>query len=258
MHAPIKIHMEDKQIPKKIHFVWLSGDPYPAKIRRCMETWQRVMPDYEIKQWNTQNFDIQSAPAYVQQAYAQRKWAFAADYIRMYALYHEGGIYLDSDVVILKPFDDFLKYNFFSSMEYHPTQVERMGARDMIDAEGHRIKDGYVSGIQIQAAVMGAQAGCEFVKDVLDDYEHRSFTMPDGTQGQGILSPFIYARVMEKYGFLYVDRDQPLRDNMMIFRSEIFAGNKHEVTPASYAIHYCAHSWKPALWQRLKAKLLKF
>ena len=109
--------MEEAQetlIPKVIHFCWLSNDPYPLKIRRCMDTWKKVMPDYEVKLWNTDNFDIDSVP-YVRQAFEARKWAFAADYIRMYALYTEGGIYLDSDVKILKRFDDFLHYSFFSS-----------------------------------------------------------------------------------------------------------------------------------------------
>lgn len=116
-------------IPKKIHFCWMSGDPYPAKIKRCMKTWRRVMPDYEIKLWNAQNFDVEGAPDYVREAIRQRKWAFAADYIRMYALYHEGGIYLDSDVLVLKPFDDLLNHSFMSSLEYHPIQIERDGAR---------------------------------------------------------------------------------------------------------------------------------
>lgn len=64
-------------IPKKIHFCWMSGDPYPAKIKRCMKTWRRVMPDYEIKLWNAQNFDVEGAPDYVREAIRQRKWAFA-------------------------------------------------------------------------------------------------------------------------------------------------------------------------------------
>lgn len=244
-------------IPKVIHFVWLSNDPYPSKIKKCMKTWKKVMPDYEIKCWNTKNFDIDSAPSYVREAFKQRKWAFAADYIRMYALYHEGGIYLDSDVKILKPFDDFLQYHFFSSLEYHTLQIERTGAMDMIDAEGNRIKDGFVSGIQIQAAVMGAEPGCSFVKDVMEDYRQREFEMPGKLLGSGIMAPFIYARVMEKYGFKYKDVDQLLKDNIMVYRSEIFAGNKHEVTPDSYAIHYCAHSWKPD-WKEKLMHLLGF
>ncbi len=239
-------------IPKIIHFCWLSNDPYPRKIRRCMASWKTIMPDYEIKKWDTTNFDISAAPVYVQQAFKQRKWAFVADYIRMYALYTEGGIYLDSDVLVRKRFDDFLAHGFFSSLEYHPTQIAKTGAMDMINEQGERIKDGYVSGIQIQAAVMGAQPGCPFVKDVLDDYEHRQFILPDGMLETSILSPYIYARVAERYGFRYLDKDQVLSNDIMIYRSEIFAGNKHEVTPSSYAIHYCAHSWHPTIKEKLK------
>lgn len=248
-------------IPKKIHFCWMSGDPYPAKIKRCMKTWRRVMPDYEIKLWNAQNFDVEGAPDYVREAIRQRKWAFAADYIRMYALYHEGGIYLDSDVLVRKPFDDLLNHSFMSSLEYHPIQIERDGAMAMIDSEGKRIKEGFVSGIQIQAAVMGAEPGSPFIKDVLDWYKDKPFIKPDGTLATDVVSPQIYARVAEKYGFIYVDRDQQLSDDIMIYRSEIFAGNRHEVTPASYCIHYCAHSWHPSvkeklqkLWRRITRK----
>ena len=100
-------------IPKKIHYCWLSGDPLPRKIRKCMDTWRRVMPDYELKLWDTNNFDVTSVP-FVHEAFRERKWAFAADYIRMHALYTEGGVYLDSDVKVLKRFDDLLGCSFFS------------------------------------------------------------------------------------------------------------------------------------------------
>lgn len=239
-------------IPKKIHFCWLSGDPYPDNIKRCMDTWNKVLPDYEIKLWNTHNFDIESSVPYVKEAFEARKWAFAADYIRMYALYTEGGIYFDSDVKVLKPFDEFLGYSFFSSLEYHPTQVEKYGSADLIDADGNRIKDGYVSGIQIQAAVMGAEKGCPFVKEVLDWYSDKHFTKPDGSLATDVLSPQIYARIAESYGFKYKDENQMLKGNIRIYPSEIFAGNKHEATPRSYAIHYCAHSWNPHTKDRIK------
>ena len=218
-------------IPKKIHYCWLSGDPLPRSIRRCMDTWRRVMPDYELKLWDTRAFDVESVP-FVSEAYHKRKWAFAADYIRMHALYTEGGIYLDSDVKVLKPFDDLLDSKFFSSLEYHPTQIERDGAMAMLDAQGRRVRDGYVSGIQIQAAVMGAEAGCPFVADVL--------------------SPQIYARVAERYGFIYKDEDQRLRGGITIYASSMFAGNKHEVTPRTRAVHLCAHSWHPSAMEKLK------
>ena len=242
-------------IPKIIHFCWLSGDPYPSKIRKCMATWKKVMPDYEWKLWNMENFDISKAPVYVQEAVKTRKWAFAADYIRIYALYTEGGFYLDSDVKILKRFDGFRSFNFISSMEYHPAQIERDGSAALINGKGERIAGGYVSGIQIQAAVMGAQKGTQFLKDILDWYRTARFLRPDGTPGITLQSPQIYARIAEKYGFLYKDEDQPLAGNMMVYRSEIFAGNKHEVTPESYAIHYCAHSWKGDLMERLRRRI---
>ena len=228
-------------IPKVIHFCWLSGDPYPKKIRQCMKSWKKVMPEYQWKLWNLENFDVNAAPQFVRDAIKARKWAFAADYIRMYALYTEGGFYLDSDVKILKSFDDFLSYSFISSMEHHPTQLEKTGTARFISPEGKRIGDGYISGMQVQAAVMGAQAGCPYVKEVLDWYQKQVFS--DHLPPE-MFSPLIYARIAEKYGFLYKDIDQELEGNMKIFRSEIFAGNKHEVTSASYAIHYCAHSWR--------------
>ena len=106
-----------------------------------MESWRKVMPDYTIKHWSLENFDLASAPLYVQEAVKAKKWAFAADYIRMYALYKEGGIYLDSDVKVLKSFDPFLHHRFFSSMEYHPSQIERLGTMQHIDKEGKRIDD---------------------------------------------------------------------------------------------------------------------
>lgn len=247
-------------IPKKIHYCWLSGDPYPRKIRKCIDSWRKVMPDYEIKLWSTENFDINSAPEYVREAYARRKWAFAADYIRLHALYTEGGIYLDSDVVAVKPFDDMLDHSFVSSLEYHTRQIERDGAMEMIDSHGHRIKEGYVSGIQIQAAVMGAEKGSEFVKDILDWYADKNFITPEGELATDLLAPQIYARVAENYGFIYKDIDQDLGKRIMIYRSEIFAGNKHEVTPQSYAIHHCAHSWHPSPKEKIERffkKLMK-
>lgn len=238
-------------IPKVIHYCWLSNDPFPREIRRCMDTWSKTHPDYKIKRWSTENFDINSVP-YVREAYEARKWAFAADYIRMHALYTEGGIYLDSDVKILKRFDDFLDNSFFSSMEYHPTQVEKDGTLAHLDAEGHRIDDSFISGIQIQAAVMGAEAGCPFVGEVLEWYKDKHFRRPDGSLRTDVLSPYIYARVAEKKGFIYKDMDQQLPGRIHIYPSEIFAGNKHEVTPRSYAIHLCAHSWHPSLKEKLQ------
>lgn len=238
-------------IPNKIHYCWLSEDPFPAKIKKCMDTWVKTHPDYEIKRWSTKNFDVNSVP-YVREAFEAKKWAFAADYIRMYALYTEGGIYLDSDVFLLKRFDKFLDNSFFSSMEYHPIQIEKCGSMQYIDADGRRTADVFIEGIQIQAAVMGAEAGSPFVADVLEWYKDKHFVREDGTLCTDVLSPYIYARVAEKYGFVYKDIDQQLPERIHIYPSEIFAGNKHEVTARSYAIHMCAHSWHPTLKEKIK------
>lgn len=241
-------------IPKTIHYCWLSGDPMPRKIRRCMATWKKMLPGYELRLWDKNSFDIESVP-FVSEACKLRKWAFAADYIRMYALYTEGGIYLDSDVELKGSFDDMLCHRFFSSLEYHPTQVEKDGAMELLDGQGHRTKEGYVSGIMIQAAVMGSEPRHPFVGDVLEWYKGRHFILPDGSMFNKVLSPMIYARVAEKYGFIYKDIDQALADGMMIYRSEVFAGNKKEVTPSSIAVHHCAHSWHPSAWEKIKKAL---
>ena len=222
-------------IPKRIHYCWLSDEPFPRKIRKCMDTWRKTHPDYEIVRWSTENFDVESIP-YVKEAFEAKKWAFAADYIRMYALYTEGGIYLDSDVVLLKRFDDFLDNSFFSSMEYHTAQIEKCGTMQYIDAEGRRTADKYIEGIQIQAAVMGAEKGCPFVKKVMDWYADKHFVNEDGSIATNVLSPYIYARVAEGMGFLYKDIDQQLPGRIHIYPSETFAGNKHEVTPNSLSL----------------------
>ena len=205
-------------IPKRIHYCWLSDEPFPRKIRKCMDTWRKTHPDYEIVRWSTANFDVNAIP-YVKEAFEARKWAFAADYIRMYALYTEGGIYLDSDVVLLKRFDDFLDNSFFSSMEYHPLQIEKCGTMQYIDSEGRRTADKYIEGIQIQAAVMGAEKGCPFVKQVMDWYKDKHFVNEDGSIATNVLSPYIYARVAGDMGCRYKDSDHQLPGSFHIYPS---------------------------------------
>jgi mannosyltransferase OCH1-like enzyme len=107
-------------IPKKIHWCWLSKDPLLPSVKKCLKSWKRVMPDYEIICWDKERFDTDSVQ-FVKDACAARKWAFAADYIRLYALYTEGGIYLDSDVLVFRRFDRFLNHEAFSGIEFYPT-----------------------------------------------------------------------------------------------------------------------------------------
>ena len=86
---------------KKIHYCWFGGKKLPKSVEDCIKTWKKFLPDYEIKQWDESNFDVNSFP-FVKEAYESKKWAFVSDYVRIYALYNEGGLYLDTDVKILK------------------------------------------------------------------------------------------------------------------------------------------------------------
>ena len=88
---------DDMGIPKVIHYCWLSGEPFPEDIQRCIDSWKEKMPDYEMKLWDRDNFDCDSC-TYTRQALERKKYAFVSDYIRLYALYHEGGIYLLSSI----------------------------------------------------------------------------------------------------------------------------------------------------------------
>ena len=101
------------KIPKIIHYCWFGGNPMPDSFQKCIDSWKQVMPEYEIVCWDESNFDLTSVP-FVSEAAEMKKWAFVSDYVRLYALYYQGGIYLDTDVEIVQPLDRFLMHSFFS------------------------------------------------------------------------------------------------------------------------------------------------
>jgi hypothetical protein len=238
------LNLDQAVIPKIIHYCWLSQDPFPDDIRRCMNTWKEVMPDYKFVCWDTSKFDIQSNE-FVSQACSVKKWAFAADYIRLYALYHHGGIYLDSDVIIKKRFDDFLQYDFFSSMEYHHSYTQRHSIGSFIYEDGRsRNPNTPIPGVGIQAAILGSVKGHRFLRDCLDWYRGRHFILSDGSLFNQVIMPSVLAMVAERYGLRYLDRMQMLDEGMHIFPSEVFAGDQREATADSYAIHCCNGSWR--------------
>lgn len=139
-------------IPKIIHYCWLSGDPYPELVSQCINSWKQCLPDYEFILWDTHRININSNK-WLQQAYENKKYAFAADYIRFYALYHYGGIYLDADVEVLKSFDGLL------------------GLKQFIGEE---------AGGDAEAAVIGAERGLPWVRKCLDYYSEREFVKSNG------------------------------------------------------------------------------
>ena len=239
-------------IPKIIHWCWLSGDPIPQKIQNCIDSWKKYLPDYEIKCWTTKEFNVNSVK-YVKSAFEQKKWAFCADYIRAYALYNEGGIYLDSDVQVLKSFDVFLHYNFFSSVEYIPDNVKCFDVIEKcLDKNFNRLPNvPYIHGIGIQAAIMGSEKGNLYLKDCLDYYQTLEFSMGKGYDNMAIVAPNIYAIIAEKYGFKYKNEDQILENNMIIFKDEVFCIPEY-LNNRTHALHLVAHSWyEPTTTQKI-------
>lgn len=118
-------------IPKIIHYCWFGGNPLPELAQKCIESWKKNCPDYEIRRWDESNFDL-NYNDYVREAYEAGKWAFVTDVVRLYALVNYGGIYMDTDVEVLKPLDDLLSYDAVSGFE-SPTQIATglMACRDL-------------------------------------------------------------------------------------------------------------------------------
>ena len=231
-------------IPKKLHYCWLGPDKIPESLVKCMSTWEQLLPDYEIICWDTKKFDVNSNK-FTAQAFSVRKWAFASDYIRIFALFTEGGFYLDTDVIVKKRFDEFLNYGFVTSVEYHRECVEECDTLSLLNEDGTpKIANlPKKPGIGMQAAILGGTKGHPFLKSLLDWYQDKDFIQSDGSFYDKIIAPDIYAMVAENYGFKFKDVQQNLREDMLILPSEYFAGAPPQATERSYAIHCCAASW---------------
>lgn len=139
-------------IPKIIHYCWFGRNPLPPLAVKCIESWKKYCPDYEIKEWNEENFDLNSYP-YVREAYDKRRFAFVTDVVRLYALYHEGGIYMDTDVEVLKPLDAFLSHHAFS---------------------------GFEDEVHVPTGIMASEKGGKWAQDNLAYYNNRHFLKADG------------------------------------------------------------------------------
>lgn len=231
-------------IPKIIHFCWLSGDPYPAKIAKCIETWKQYLPDYEVMLWDTNRFDLNSS-IWVKQAFEKKKYAFAADYIRFYALYHHGGIYLDSDVEVIKSFDDLLDLPYFIGAEKAGTP---------------------------EAAIMGSEKECDWIKQCLDYYDHRSFVKEDGSLDIRKLPEIMDEQIqkLKSLRVLSINESKRIRTfdfskevlifNDAYFSPKVFDSREVEITPYTYAIHHYQNSWfspKAKVYYRSRAFLVK-
>lgn len=231
-------------IPKILHLCWLSGDPYPAKIAKCIASWKKYLPDYEIIIWDTKRFNLENS-LWVKQAFEKKKYAFAADYIRFYALYHHGGIYLDSDVEVLKSFNDLLHLPYFMGAEKAGT---------------------------IEAAILGAEKEETWVKYCLDYYNNRPFIKEDGSMDIRKLPEIMVDEIQKKTPIHYLSKISikdlqsiDLRKEVTVlpdeyFSPKVFDSREVLITPNTYTIHHYQNSWfspKAKMYYRVRSVLIR-
>lgn len=202
-------------ISQIIHYCWFSGDPYPDLVKRCIRSWKRMLPDYKYRLWNKDSFDFNSVP-FVKEAIAAKKYAFAADYIRLYALYTEGGVYLDSDVEVLKSFDSFLNNTFFTGTE--PYILDNTICYDL------------------ECAIMGAEKGHPFLKEALDLYDELHLDLDNPQTICHALVP-----ILEKYGYTSENKLYNLSNGVTIYPLD-HIHDKYSFYDQC-AIHWCQGSW---------------
>lgn len=195
-------------IPKVIHYCWLSGEPYPDLVLKCMESWQRYLPDYQFVLWDKEKIKEIDC-SWINSAIIAKKWAFAADYIRLYALYNYGGIYLDCDVEVIKPFDNLLERSYFVGRETHKNVIE--------------------------AAVIGAEPSLNWLKDALDWYESKEFNVTQ-LNNPAIAIPVILKNILSK------------KSNVAILPAEFFSPKDNrtgnvKITQNTYTIHHFDGNW---------------
>lgn len=231
-------------IPKKIHYCWFGGKPLPEAMKRNIESWKKFCPGYEIIYWDEKNYDINNSIPFVKQAYACKKFAFVSDYVRLEALYREGGIYMDTDIELVKPLDDFLHHRFFTSTEYIADNVRILNVKDRLYPDGtKRNPEEIIIGIGIMSAFWGVEPRHPFMSDCLNFYKDKNFILPDGSYYDKVILTVVLALCAEKYGFKYKKGPQELSEGMCLYPDEYFtyAGFR---TENSVALHAAYNSWR--------------
>lgn len=205
-------------IPKVIHYVWFGGKPLPPLAEKCIESWKKFCPDYEIVRWDENNFDI-NYNQYVKEAYVEKKWAFVSDVVRLYALVNYGGIYMDTDVEVIKPLDDLLNNQAFSGFESQ-----------------NRIPTGLIASVKGQA----------MLKEFLDEYDNLPFIKQNGeydltTNVERITNCCL------KYGLVLNNTEQTVNGFKLYPYDYLCPLNantrKWNITDNTYTIHHFSGSW---------------
>lgn len=215
-------------IPKIIHFVWFGGKPYPKKIQYCIDSWKRILPDYQFIKWDESNFDVNSVK-FTKEAYEVGKWAFVSDYARIKALYEYGGWYLDTDVEVLKPLSPF---------------------------ESNRVTLGTDENGSL-TAVYGTETKNDIWKNVLDVYNQTNFINPDGSQNIKVINQYIQDEIA-KMGYVHENKLQDFGNGVIVYPDDYFhvvsleKGTRH-FTESSTCIH-----WQTMLWTSRKSRALRW
>jgi len=208
-------------IPKTIHYCWLSGDPYPELIEKCISSWKMNFPDYQYVLWDREKAESINSK-WLTQTIAAKKYAFAADFIRIYALFTYGGVYLDADVELVASLDPFLAHDFFIGFEYNN---------------------------DLEPAVFGAVPGHELLTHLLDYYQDRSFFKSNGTPDIRPLPTIFNEIAALQFGVNANGKMQLINDeNIAIYPCDYFSPKniyfKHiNKTSNTVAIHHFDGSW---------------
>ena len=228
--------IEDIMIPKIIHYCWLSGDPIPADYERCMATWEAKLPDYEFMLWDTNRFDINSV-LWVKQAFDVKLYACASDYIRLYAVYNYGGIYLDMDMEVVKPFDELLQSDLILARENHISE-------------------------NIEAGCFGAVKEHPYIKKCMEFIEGTPLFNPNlqakildlpRSERHEFIDPLIMPEIMKNTAEKFFISDKVHFYSPDYFTARNVLTGKFEVTENTFTIHHFATQYHSEKWRKIRA-----
>lgn len=227
-------------IPKIIHYCWFGKKPLPKLAKKCIASWKKYLPDYEIKEWNEDNFDVNIIP-YTKEAYEAKKYAFVSDFARFWILYNYGGIYFDTDVEVIKNMDQILSQGDFMGCELDTT----IGHKDIKVAPG---------------LGMGAVPNRPIYKELIETYRTLHFILPDGSLNNKKTIVAYTTEMFEKYGLTNNGEIQHLADTF-IYPCEYFCPRPDEkgklrITSKTVSIHHYAGSWQDNNI-KIKKKIIK-
>ena len=207
-------------IPKIIHYCWFGGNPLNDDVKRYIDTWRKYCPDYEIIEWDESNFDVNEND-YCREAYESKKWAFVTDYVRLKVLYEYGGIYMDTDVEVVKPYDELLEKKFFCCFE---------------------------DDVKVSIGTFGAEPKCELLGKLLKKYQDIKFIRADGTMDMTTNLKIVTPLLVNEYKLSLNGKYQKLKDDINVYPMEYFIAKEYNTgfirrTCDTYAIHHFAGSW---------------